>query len=138
MITSLEQQLIRDENSCRYPYTDTVGKITIGVGRNLTDEGLSSDEINYLLQNDIKNKTSQLEQTFPWVVVLDDIRKAAVINMAFNLGIHGIAEFRNFLDFLQAGRYEDAATAMLDSKWAIQVGARAQRLALQIKTGVWQ
>lgn len=115
-----------------------MGKITIGVGRNLDDVGLSQTEIDLLLQNDINAAIAELEATFPWTSDLDDARRGAMLNMTFNMGIHGLAGFRDFLTKMQAGDWSASAGAMLDSKWAQQVGPRAQRLSIQIETGIWQ
>jgi lysozyme len=134
----LTSQLIRDEGVKRFPYRDSVGKITIGVGRNLDDVGVSPDEINLLLSNDIKAAGITLASNFPWTEGLDDARKGAMLNMTFNMGIHGLSEFRDFLAKMQAGDYRAAAGAMLDSLWARQVGDRAQRLSIQIESGEWQ
>jgi lysozyme len=134
----LVEQLTRDEGVKRYPYRDSVGKLTIGVGRNLDDVGISTDEINLMLANDIHSATVALEYNFPWTSSLDEARRGAMLNMTFNMGIHGLMGFRDFLGKMQAGDYAGAANAMLDSKWAQQVGARAQRLSIQIETGIWQ
>lgn len=137
-VSSLVEQLKRDEGIRKFPYLDTVGKSTIGVGRNLDDVGLSPDEIDLLLENDIKNATDSLEAAFPWSMGLDDVRKAALVNMTFNMGIGGLSGFRNFLAKMQAGDYASAAVEMMDSRWAQQVGSRANRLSIQIESGQWQ
>ena len=90
-------QLTRDEGKKNFPYTDTVGKLTIGVGRNLTDVGLTDGEVNVLLQNDIQKVTNQLFATFPWFPNLDLVRRGVIINMAFNMGIHSLEGFPLFL-----------------------------------------
>ena len=131
----LKQELVVDEGVRSKPYIDTVGKTTIGVGRNLTDVGLSSEEIDHLLNNDINKASKQLFEALPWVDSLTDARQRALVNMTFNLGIKGLLGFINTLNLIQNGRYEEASEAMLKSKWASQVGARAKRLALMIKEG---
>lgn len=138
MITNLNDQLVRDEALRLKPYKDSVGKITIGVGRNLTDVGISISEAYTLLQNDIGNAAAALASTFPWTNDLDDVRKAALQNMVFNMGIAGLAGFRDFLAKMQAHDFAGAAAAMLESRWATQVGDRADRLSKQIETGAWQ
>lgn len=129
---------MRDEGVRKFPYKDTVGKTSIGVGRNLDDVGISQDEIDLMLANDIKAATVRLESTFPWTMALDETRRAVLLNMTFNMGIGGVAGFRDFLNKLQAGDFSAAAGAMLDSKWAEQVGPRAQRLSIQLESGEWQ
>jgi lysozyme len=131
-------QLKRDEGIRLHPYKDSVGKLTIGVGRNLDDVGISADEADYLLQNDLKTATSHLQSALPWALQLDDVRRAVLINMTFNMGIAGLLTFKNTLSLIQTGQYDKAADNMLESKWAEQVGPRAHRLALQMKTGTWQ
>lgn len=137
-LSPLKQQLKRDEGLRLFSYVDTVGKLTIGYGRNLADVGISSAEADYLLDNDIRKAEGELLQALPWVVNLDDARQAVLVNMAFNIGVHGLLGFRNMLSALEAGVYEEAAKEMEASRWAEQVGARAQRLIVQMRTGVFQ
>jgi lysozyme len=137
-ITCLEDQLRRDEGFRSHPYQDSVGKLTIGVGRNLDDVGISAQESDVLLANDIKAATVSLESTFPWTMDLDEVRKGALLNMTFNIGVRGLSQFHDFLAKLEAKEFPGAKAAMLDSLWAKQVGPRAQRLALQIESGFWQ
>ena len=138
MIASLKDQLVRDEELRLNPYTDSVGKLTIGVGRNLTDKGISVQEAQGLLANDIADATAELQAKLPWTATLDDVRKGALLNMTFNMGIGGLLEFHDFLARMQRGDFSGAAGAMLDSLWARQVGPRATRLSIQIQSGVWQ
>jgi lysozyme len=132
---TLEEQLIRDEALRLKPYKDSVGKLTIGVGRNLDDVGISQQEAMDLLANDIDNASAQLRTRLPWTISLDEVRRAALVNMAFNLGIGGLMQFHHFLAALEAGNYKLAASEMLESLWAKQVGPRAHRLSIQIETG---
>lgn len=137
MTAKLLEMLIRDEGVRLKPYKDTVGKLTIGVGRNLDDVGISKEEAYVLLRNDLDKAAKSLFTNFPWVKVLNEARIAALINMAFNLGIGGLAGFKNFLKALKEENFPLAAEEMLKSKWAEQVGARAYRLSVMINTGVW-
>lgn len=141
MYDKLTTQLIRDEGEVLHAYTDSLGYLTIGVGR-LIDErkggGITETESRYLLANDVARKANQLFSALPWAEHLDDARQGVLLNMAFNMGINGLMQFRNTLAMIQAGKWDDAAAGMLDSKWARQVGPRATRLAEQMRTGVWQ
>ena len=138
MLEQLVPQLRRDEGVRLKPYKDTVGKLTIGVGRNLDDVGISAVEADTLLRNDIQRAVQDLNDKLPWTMQLDESRRGVLVNMAFNMGIAGLLQFKNTLAHIQAGRWADAAAGMLASKWATQVGPRATRLAKQMETGVWQ
>lgn len=130
------RQLELHEGRRRKPYKDTVGKITIGVGRNLTDRGLSDDEIDYLLANDIATHVAELRAALPWFDTLDDVRQRVLADMAINLGVPGLLKFRNTLKAVANGKYEVAADHMLKSQpWATQVGQRARRLAEMMRSG---
>lgn len=130
-------QLRRDEGVRNFPYTDTVGKLTIGVGRNLTDVGMSDDEVELLLQNDVSKVNNQLHSRLPWFNSIDYVRQAVLINMVFNMGFNGLEGFPKMLQAAAQGNWQEASDEMLDSQWAKQVGARATRLAQQMLTGVW-
>lgn len=136
--TNLADQLIRDEGLKLKPYKDTVGKLTIGVGRNLDDVGISEAEARDLLGNDIGRVCDSLGDVLPWLANLDEVRRAVLYNMAFNMGVGGLLKFRTTLGLVQSGNYRAASEAMLDSIWAKQVGDRATRLSMQLATGEWQ
>ncbi len=138
MIEELVTQLRRDEGVKLKPYRDTVGKLTIGIGRNLDDVGISNVEADTLLKNDIGRTMADLDKHLPWWLTLDAARRGVLANMAFNMGINGLLSFKNTLALIQQGRFEDAAANMLMSKWATQVGPRAKRLSDQLHTGIWQ
>jgi lysozyme len=116
-------------------YLDTEGIETIGVGRNLKDKGLSEDEIDYLLQNDISEFKSGVQDTWSWWDSLDDVRQRVVVDMAFNMGLGGLSKFKKTLGHIEAGEYEEAASEMLNSRWAEQVGRRANTLSEMMRTG---
>jgi len=131
----LRQQIRMHEGVEHKVYEDTEGIKTVGVGRNLEDRGLSDDEIDYLLSNDIDICVKELEQTFDWYDDLDDIRKRVLIDMMFNLGMPRLKGFANMLKAIEAGAWKNAAVEMLDSKWAEQVGNRASRLSEMMESG---
>lgn len=131
----MEKELERDEGKRNKPYRDTVGKLTIGIGRNLDDRGLTDDEIYYILRTDIDLVEGQLDKHLPWWRDLSDARQRVLLNMSFNLGIAGLLGFKNTLAMIKEGKYTAASAAMLLSKWAKQVGSRALRLARMMKDG---
>ncbi|MCG3134208.1 MAG: hypothetical protein HMLKMBBP_01500 [Planctomycetes bacterium] len=135
-------QLIQHEGFVPHAYQDSLGWWTIGIGR-LIDKrkggGITREEALYLLRNDIEEKVEDLDYHLPWWRKLDGVRQRALLDMAFNLGIAKLLTFKTTLSLIKAGNYEDAATAMLQSKWARQVGLRpgqrAHRLASMMRTG---
>lgn len=128
----LAKQLLNDEGLRLKPYRCTAGKLTIGVGRNLDDRGITEAEALVLLQNDINAFWGQLVVSLPWVTTAPEPVQEALLNMCFNLGLGGLLTFKQTLALIQAGNYAEAADAMLASKWAGQVGARAERLAAMV------
>lgn len=128
-------QLVLHEGLRQFPYKDTVGKLTIGVGRNLTDKGLSHPEIHLLLSNDIQGSWDGLTTSLPWVKALDEARQRVLLDMAFNLGLQGLLKFKATLAAVKRGDYYAAADHMMKSKWAKQVGPRAVRLAHMMREG---
>lgn len=128
-------ELERDEGRVFKPYEDSVGKITIGVGRNLTDVGITNAEADFLLTNDIERTCDDLDRELPWWRDLDEERQRVLCNMAFNMGIVKLLTFTNTLAYVQAGDFGKAADNMMLSKWARQVGPRALRLAERMRKG---
>ncbi len=138
---TLTEQLRRDEGTESCAYQDSLGYWTIGVGRLIDARkggGLSNEEIDYLLDNDIKAKTAEVLRALPWAARLSEARQAVLVNMAFQLGTKGLLAFHRTLGSVEDGQYGDAAVEMLNSTWAKQTPARAMRLATQMETDKWQ
>jgi lysozyme len=130
--------LTRDEGCRLRVYNDSLGVPTIGVGRNLRDKGISQIEADFLLDNDIAEYSAAVLARIPAAYRLDEVRRAVLVGMAFNLGLTGLMKFSKLLAAVERGDYDVAAAEMMDSRWATQVGDRAARLARQIQTGEWQ
>jgi lysozyme len=131
----LEQDLIRDEGLELNPYKDSVGKLTIGVGRNLSDNGISEDEAIAMLRTDIARATTDAKSLFRNFDSLSEVRQRVLVNMAFNMGRKRLSSFRKMREAVESGRYQQAATEMVDSRWYKQVGIRAVRLEYMMRTG---
>jgi len=136
LLERIKEQLVRHEGLRLKPYRCTAGKLTIGIGRNLDDCGISQIEAYVLLENDIQNCEKQLLDEIPEIYnPLDEVRKSVLLNMCYNLGIGGLLGFNNTLAFIAAGDWERAANGMLASKWAKQVGRRAIELSELMRKG---
>jgi lysozyme len=136
-MNKLIEQLKIHEGMKLKPYKCTAGKLTIGIGRNLEDVGISEDEASMLLRHDIQEATRQLLHAFPWMGDFNDARISAMINFTFNVGIGTVKKFENTLSYMQSGDWDKAADEMMDSRWARQVGNRALEVTEQIRTGKW-
>jgi len=136
-ITALEDQLIDHEGLELKPYRCTAEKLTIGVGRNIEDRGITEDEARYLLKNDIKIVEDELLEKKPVVAGLDAVRQRVLVDMGFNLGIPTLLKFQNMWNAIEEEDFQTAADEAMDSRWAKQVGRRAERLCQAMATGEW-
>lgn len=141
----LRADLMVDEGCRLKPYVDTTGNTTIGYGHKGIEDvmldidgGISEQYALDLLERDMQKVAFNLNIVLPWWINLGDPRETAMANMAFNLGVEGLLEFRETLVYLKSGDFDNAAKEMLNSKWATQVRERAVRLANVVRTGVYQ
>jgi lysozyme len=144
------EQLKRHEGLRLYVYDDATGREirkgsrvqghpTIGVGRLLTSaRGLSTIEIEMLLENDIEVVVDELNRNIPWWNELNEARQAVMVNLCFNLGWPRLSLFENMLDAAEKGNWDRASDELMDSKWFRQVGLRGLELVEQLRTGAWQ
>lgn len=130
----LARQLLEDEGLRLKPYRCPAGRLTIGVGRNLDDRGITEAEALMLLDNDVRAVWEELCRALPWACAAPEPAQEALANMAFNLGLAGLLGFAKALEHMRGGRWDEAARAMLQSRWAGQVGERAQRLAEAVRS----
>ena len=131
----LRQLLTSHEKYVQFPYVDSTNHLTIGIGRNLSDRGISTSEALYLLDDDILYFTNKLTHFLHCFATLSENRQIALIDMCFNLGVQGFMHFTQMIAALESHDYERAATEMINSKWAEQVGQRATTLANIVRTG---
>lgn len=136
MSLKLRRSLMAHEGVTRYPYTDHLGKVTIGIGYNLSDRGLDEGLINQLYEKDVKYFYERLYEDFLWFKNISSDRQIILIDMCF-MGYKKFCTFKKMLDALSHGNYDKAADEMLNSKWAEQVKGRAIRLAQAMRDGVY-
>ena len=137
MTENLLEMLKRHEGVRSHVYLCSAGYETIGVGRNISKSGmgLSDDEVDYLLENDIARVIKELSSEYPWFNSLDDVRKDAMIDISFNLGATRLRGFKRALAAMEVADYKTAAKEFLDSKWSRDVKGRATELCYMIEMG---
>jgi len=120
---------MRDEGLRFKPYKCSADKLTIGFGRNIEDIGITEEEAEMMLRNDVARVERELNKAYPWWIKCPETVRRAMVNMVYNLGINRFGSFKRMISCIQAGDYRGASVHALDSKWADQVGARATRIA---------
>lgn len=137
MIETIREDLKRHEGCVLHAYQDHLGFWTIGIGR-LIDKrrggGLTQEEAEYLLDNDIGRKWNELHKQLPYFIHLPEQVQRALTNMAFQMGVPGLLKFKNTLRLIQAGRYWEAADNAMKSKWATQTPKRAEEVTSWIRS----
>ena len=130
--------LKRNEGVRSHAYKCSENMITVGVGRNIDENGglgLSEEEIEYLLANDIKRVREELEDNYFWFRALNEARQDAMIDICFNLGLTRLRGFVKALEAMSREQFDIAADEFMDSRWATQVGNRAVEVTEIIRTG---
>lgn len=134
----LLQYLVVSEGLRLKPYTDTVGKLSIGIGRNLTDVGISAMEAYDLCNHDIDRAEAAVLKRYPWILDHDPVRQAVIVELMFNMGPASLATFVNTLRAFQRKDYPAVAEGLRKSKWHRQVQAsRSTRIIQMVETGEW-
>ena len=133
-IPKVVEELKRDEGYRGIVYKCSAGKLTIGYGHNIEVNPIPEAIAEKLLHNDIAETLAQCEK-WPWFFALDGVRQRVIINMVFNIGFNGVDRFRNMIAAIEANDYDKAAYEMTNSRWYVQVGARAQRLVKMMEDG---
>lgn len=128
MRDTLKKLVVKHEGFENFPYADTLGNITIGIGYNLSSRGLPDSWINKQYEDDVAYFYNALTEDFTWFRSLDSVRQIVLINMCF-MGYKSFKSFKYMIAALERKDYETAAKEMLDSKWARQVKGRAHELA---------
>lgn len=142
MIESVQELLEQDEGRRLWPYTDTRGHLTWGIGHLLAN-GVAPDvatligqAVDLQFQHDVDTATAGLS-LFPEFASLDPVRQAVLIDMAFNLGVAGLRTFTTFLGCVASQQWAAAAADLRGTLVYTQLPERYERLAVMIQTGEW-
>lgn len=142
MITSVQQLVEDDEGRRIWPYTDTRGNLTWGIGHLMSNgitrdvEALLNQAVDLQFQSDLSNAADGMA-FMPAFSSLDPVRQAVLIDMAFNLGLHGLLGFNTFLGFMSNRQWAEAAADLRGTKVYQQLPHRYERLAAMIESGQW-
>ena len=139
-MTTIVDDLVRDEGFRPMAYRDSLGKLTLGIGFLIDPDEPGAIEMprevaNLWMMHILKERSAALDTAIPWWRALSDARQRALLNMSYQLGMTGLLKFKNMLEHMEATDFDAAASEALRSKWARQTPARAQRIYLLIKNG---
>jgi lysozyme len=132
-MTDYSKIIKTDEGLKLFPYNCSEGFLTIGYGRNIEINGISKEEAEYLLNNDIREAEAKASILVDYFDGLSDDRKIVLVSMAFQMGATGLSKFKQMLTAIDNKDFDKAAAEMLNSKWAKQTPERAKRLSKMMK-----
>jgi len=135
-IERLRETITRHEGSRLNMYQDTLGIWTIGVGHNIQEKGISPAVMELMLDEDIEEAIVELKRSVSFFSKMPEQVQEALVNLSFNMGIPRLMQFKKTLAYLRDGDFEAAADELLDSRYAEQVGRRADEVADMIRTAV--
>lgn len=131
----IEKRLIEFEGLRLMPYRCTSNKLTIGVGRNIEDRGISVETAMQMLREDLELVIDELKRAIPGFEKMPESVQEALVDLAFNMGTPTLLTFKRALRALQAQEWDNAADEILSSRYAKQVGRRAEIIADMIRSG---
>lgn len=142
-LVRLERRVSLDEGFRPEAYTDTLGYWTIGYGsRWILGEPVTQDTApitesvaRTLLRAGLWKAALDAQELFPRWSEFDHVRQEVLVNMAYNLGFRGLARFRKLRAAADELDTTSMAAEMVDSRWFDQVGGRAARLVLMMRSG---
>lgn len=116
-LLKLKQSIKKHEGLYLKPYVCPAKKLTIGYGRNLQDNGITHREAELMLENDLLNLKLELVDRLPVFKTLNSVRQNVILEMAFNMGVPNLLEFKNTIKYLEKKMFLEASKEMLDSVW---------------------
>lgn len=127
MDSDIKKMLTRHEGKRLMPYVDTKGKVTIGIGHNLTDDGLKEKFVDAIFEDDLADTKKWVIEHISFFDKLTPNRQNVILDMAFNLR-DKLLGFKKFLFYMSSGQYASAASELMNSAFAEQTGTRAKEL----------
>ena len=142
LVERVAADLREDEGWRPHAYDDLTGKpalaegyVTLGYGFmvDARKNGRIPREVaEFWLRYEIVQIVERLSKRLPWFETAPTRVQAALVNMAYQMGVAGVLGFRRMLGHLEAGRFTHAKQEALDSRWALQTPSRARKVAAMI------
>ena len=142
-INKLREQLKIDEGVKYEVYDDHLGYKTFGIGHlvKATDEEygapvgtpVSEERVNSVFDKDVETYIDESKKVFGNLEDMPQEAQQVIVNMCFNMGAPRLSQFKKFIKAIHDEDWKTASVEMLDSRWASQVGVRANRLSDRIK-----
>ena len=142
-IDQLRETLKIDEGVKYEIYNDHLGYPTFGIGHLVVESDeehgkpvgtpISEERVNAVFDKDVAVMVDEAKKIFPNLDTLPEEAQQVIVNMTFNMGRPRLSQFKKFIAGVNAGDWDKAAVEMMDSRWAKQVGARAERLRDRFK-----
>lgn len=130
----IKAMLFMDEGYRQFPYKDTNGILSIGLGTNLQSDGITEDQAWYIANDKVSYIKDALHNQLNFFDSLDEVRQAVLINIAYNCGVHGLMGFKRMLHALSMSNYEKSADGIENSQLAPN---RKKRIADMMRSGKW-
>ncbi len=137
-------ELLKFEEGYRdRPYYCSEGYPTVGIGTKLGPKGaplecytftVSEHAAKALLDDEVKKILNELVK-HRWYIELNSDRQTIIKSMCYQMGVSGVFKFKKMIAALERGDYNEASLQALDSLWAKQTPARAERHATVIACG---
>jgi len=141
-IDKLREQLKIDEGVKYEIYNDHLGYPTFGIGHLITEKDpehgkpigteVSADRVNEVFNADVQLYINETKKVFSDLESKPETIQLVLVNMCFNLGAPRLSNFKKFIAAINDQQWSEAAVEMMDSRWARQVGPRAERLKEQV------
>ena len=132
-MSDLIEQIKQSEGFRPTVYQCTEGYDTIGYGFAIKDLVIGQDICDIILERKIAELKLRIKQKLPFYDDMPEKAQDVIVEMCYQMGIHGFSNFKKTIDHLMRKDYKTASVEMLDSRWAKQTPNRAKKLSNQMQ-----
>ena len=128
------REVLTDHEGLKYkPYKCTAGKLTIGIGHNLDDRGVSPAVVNLMYDEDVTEVVADLKIIFTDFDDLPYDIHIVLADMRFQLGANRFRKFRKMIAAVKQSNWPEMIIQMKDSDWYKQTTNRANDLISMVR-----